>query len=592
MKKIYIATLILSSSYIFAQPIPNPFGPNVIIFDTNMSPRDINTTISTLYNQQRFNEFGEERYALMFMPGQYGMDENIDVKVGYYMHILGLGERPEDTFITGAVRTQDMPPGNPSQPDQGPGALVNFWRGAENFMVKPTLGSLGYPNAIPKDQNVWAVSQATFLRRVKVTQGSLRLFELGYSSGGFLANSQVDGTIYSGSQQQWFTRNSNFGQWNGGVWSMVFVGDSGFIPSGDWPNPSYTIVDKTPIMREKPYLYFNQDNQEFYLKVPALKHNTTGTDWEVTGESLPVSSCYIAKSNNSTSDLNTALQTNRCIIFTPGVYHLDDSLRVTQANTIIYGLGLPTLVSDTGQPAMVVSDVDGVQLAGLIFDAGPIFSPTLLQIGEHKTTRCHASNPTFLYDTFCRVGGPAYRSQASNCLEINSNDVVGDNFWLWRADHGKNVGWYINNGDNGLTVNGDNVIVYNLMVEHFKKYQTIWNGNNGRVYQYQSEIPYDPPSQGEWQNGSVNGYASYKIGNDVTTNQVWGMGIYSYFRDATNLYLDSAIEAPLKPTIDLQHIVLFWLDGRDNTGIRHVVNNTGEGVYPWSRRSNLRKWPE
>ncbi|WP_419420833.1 hypothetical protein ACNVED_05925 [Legionella sp. D16C41] len=590
-KNAVTAVLVLLSSCVFAESVQNPFGPNVIIFDSSMRSSDINNAISKIYNQQRFNEFGDERYALMFMPGQYGLDENIDVKTGYYTHVLGLGEKPDSTFITGAVRTQDMPPSDPNHPDYGPGALVNFWRGAENLTIKPTLGSLGYPNAIPKDQNVWAVSQATFLRRIKIVQGSLRLFEVGYSSGGFLANSQIEQGIISGSQQQWVTRNSSFGNWDGSVWSMVFVGDTGSIPGGNWPNPSYTIVDKTPLMREKPYLYFNKTTNEFNLKVRTLRKDSIGTDWNITGKSLPMSSCFIAQPNNSVAEINTALQSYRCLILTPGVYHLKDSIRITLTNTIVYGLGIPTLVSDTGKPAMIVNDVNGVQLAGLLFDAGPVYSSKLLQIGEKKTTRSHANNPTFLYDIFCRVGGTSHLGQTESCLEVNSNDVIGDNFWLWRADHGNNVGWRVNNSNNGITVNGDNVTMYNLMVEHFKKYQTVWNGNNGKVYQYQSEIPYDPPSQGEWQNGPINGYASYKIGDNVETHQTWGMGIYNYFRDADNIYLESAIEAPLKPTINLQHIVLFWLSGNYNTGIRHVVNNTGDGVYPWNRRSNLVKWP-
>ncbi len=593
-KKAAMVILALVSGCVFSDQVDNPFGPNVYIFDDSMQSSEINNTIRQIYEQQRFNEFGEQRYAFMFMPGQYGANENIDVRTGYYTHVLGLGANPNDTKITGAVRTQDSPPHDPSHPDRGPGALTNFWRGAENLTIIPTLGSLGYPNAIPKDQNVWAVSQATFLRRINILQGSLRLWEIGYSSGGFLANSNIERGIYSGSQQQWLTRNSTFGRWEGANWSMVFVGDVGAVPDGTWPNPSITVVEKAPIVREKPYIYFNKSANQFYLKRPNIRTDAIGTDWNISGKSLPITSCFIAKPSNSVAEINLALQNNTypCLILTPGVYHLNDSIRITRSNTVVYGLGLATLVSDTGKPALIVNDLSGIQLAGLLFDAGPTYTSKLLQIGDGKcSNRSHANNPIFLYDLFCRVGGPSQLGQTESCLEINSNDVVGDNLWMWRADHGSNVGWYTNKGNNGITVNGNNVIMYNLMVEHFQKYQTVWNGNNGKVYQYQSEIPYDPPSQTEWQNGSVNGYASYKIGNYVDTHQLLGVGIYSYFRDATNVYLESAIEAPLKSTMNLEHIVLFWLDGRDNTGIGHVVNNVGDGVYPWNRRSNLRKWP-
>jgi len=74
--------------------------------------------------------------------------------------------------------------------------------------------------------------------------------------------------------------------------------------------------------------------------------------------------------------------------------------------------------------------------------------------------------------------------------------VIGDNLWLWRADHGNNVGWTRNPADNGLTVNGNNVSMYGLAVEHFQKFQTVWNGESGKDIFYQSEMPYDVPASG------------------------------------------------------------------------------------------------
>ncbi len=52
-----------------------------------------------------------------------------------------------------------------------------------------------------------------------------------------------------------------------------------------------------------------------------------------------------------------------------------------------------------------------------------------------------------------------------------------------------------NTSANGLVVNGNDVIAYGLFVEHHQQCQVVWNGNRGRTYFYQSEIPYDPPSQ-------------------------------------------------------------------------------------------------
>lgn len=597
MKNLTILLLIIAVASItaFASSLHrvSPFGPNVFVFDPSMDAAHINNTINKIYQAQINNEFGENRYALLFMPGRYGDNVNIDVKVGYYTQVLGLGSSPDDVVIKGAVRTQDASPTDPQHPDRGPGALNNFWRGCENLAIVPTLGSIGFPSAIPTDQNVWAVSQASPMRRVHIMNGSLRLFEIGFSSGGFLANSKIDNQIISGSQQQWFTRNSNVGSWVGGNWNMVFVGDAGTIPADPWPKGPYTIVAQTPIIREKPFLFFDTKNNQYAVLVPNLKQNSSNVDWSNNGTAIPISDFYIAQPATATaSTINAALKQKKNILFTPGIYHLDDSIRVINPNTILLGLGLPTLIPDNGQSAMIISDVDGVQVAGILFDAGTVSSATLLQVGKTVSSQRHAANPTFLYDIFCRIGG-AHAGLAANCVTINSNDVVGDNFWLWRADHGLNVGWTRNRSDNGLTVNGSNVTIYALMVEHFQKYQTVWNGEAGKVYLYQSEMPYDPPSQAQWMNGSLRGYASYKIGNTVTLHKAWGLGIYSFFRDADNLFSQHAIEVPQGPGngIQLTHMVDIWLDGHVNTGISHIVNETGDVVNGTNTRSTLTAWP-
>ena len=73
---------------------------------------------------------------------------------------------------------------------------------------------------------LWAVSQAAPLRRL-VVANSLKLYEYrgggaaGYASGGFLADSVVKGTVASGAQQQWLTRNSDVGKWAEGVWNSA-----------------------------------------------------------------------------------------------------------------------------------------------------------------------------------------------------------------------------------------------------------------------------------------------------------------------------------------------------------------------------------
>ncbi len=108
-------------------------------------------------------------------------------------------------------------------------------------------------------------------------------------------------------------------------------------------------------------------------------------------------------------------------------------------------------------------------------------------------------------------------------LLINSSDTIIDHTWIWRADHGAGVGWTSNLSDNGLVVNGNNVTAYGI-VEHHQQFQVLWNGNDGRTYFYQSEIPYDPPDQVSWTSApGTNGWASYKVADSVTAHEAWGL---------------------------------------------------------------------
>ncbi|MDC0708701.1 hypothetical protein POL68_09495 [Stigmatella sp. ncwal1] len=535
------------------------FGPNVFIFDPSMPTSTIQSRLNSIFAQQEKNHFGNERYAYFFKPGQY----NLDVQIGFYMNVFGLGQSPDDVTITGAVRTKaDWFQGNATQ---------NFWRGTENLSVVPTLDS---------NKMVWAVSQATTMRRVHV-KGSINLWDSAWSnawsSGGFIADSKIDNVINSGTQQQFLTRNTSLNNWQGQNWNMVFVGDEQ-APSGTWPNQVYTVVDTTPVIREKPYLFIDSAGN-YAVKVPSLRTNSKGRTWAngiTPGAVLSIDQFHIARSDRDTaSTLNAALSAGKHLILTPGIYHLSGPLQVSNPGTIVLGLGLATLIPDQGTSAMNVADVDGVTIAGILFDAGINNSPVLITLGNAANAVSHAANPTALFDVSCRVGGAAV-GNATSCLTVNSNDVLLDNIWLWRADHGSGVGWDVNKGINGITVNGNNVSAYGLFVEHFEGYQTLWNGNGGRVYFYQSEIPYDVPNQSRWTHDGVRGYASYKVANSVTSHDARGLGIYSVFWNP--VILENAIETPSNSGVKFQHMITVFLGSTAGAAINHIINGTGNAV--------------
>jgi hypothetical protein len=527
---------------------PN-FGSNVFIFDPTMSSSTIQNTLNSVFNQQQTNQFGTNRYALLFKPGVY----NVDVNLGFYTQALGLGFLPDDVTINGAVHV--------SAAWNNGNATQNFWRGAENMAVIPPTGT-----------NVWAVSQAAPFRRMDV-QGNMQLDDGGWSSGGFLADTNVTGQVNSGSQQQWLSRNDQLGSWTGSNWNMVFVGVNG-APGQSFPNPPYTVVGQAPVVREKPFLYVDHYGN-YQVFVPALRTNSQGTSWasgSPAGTSLPISQFYIAHPGDSAATLNNALAQGLNLLFTPGIYYLNSTVNVTRSNTVVLGLGLATLIPQNGVIPMTVADVDGVSIAGLLFDAGSTNSPVLLQVGPTGSSLSHAANPTVLSDVFCRIGG-AGAGQATQSLVINSNNVILDDLWLWRADHGSGVGWTVNLAANGLIVNGNNATAYGLFVEHYQQYQVIWNGNGGRTYFFQNELPYDPPNQAAWMNGSVRGYAAYKVGNSVTSHEAWGLGSYCYFNVNSSVVEENSFEVPNTSGVKFHDMVTVSLGGVGT--INHIINYTG-----------------
>ena len=551
------------------------FGPNVTIFDPSTSDSVIQAKLDSISTE---GEFSENRHAVFFKPGTYAVNS----QVGYYTSIAGLGLSPDSVVINGGLRAEGrIKPGK-----QTDSALVNFWRSVENLSITPDGGSTR-----------WAVSQASPLRRLHI-RGGLELMPArhGYSSGGYISDTKIDGQVQSGSQQQWFSRNSSFGSWSGFAWNMVFSGVQG-APAQSFPSPPYTVLDTTPESREKPFLYIDHDGK-FNVFVPSARERSAGTTWSAAsavGSARPIDVFFIAQPSNSAAQINAALASGKNLILTPGLYHLDQPLTVTRAHTVVLGLGFATLIPQTGQPALTISHSDGVIVAGLIIDAGPVTSRVLLQVGpgesanndsrstgRHGESSCRRSaDPATLNDVFFRIGG-ATPGSATTSLEVNSDNVILDDIWAWRADHGAGTGWTQNTADHGVVVNGANVTALGLAVEHYQKVQVQWNGDCGETVFYQSELPYDPPTQSAWMHGTANGYESYVVSDKVNSHQAWGLGVYSYLNVGPEIVEDSAILVPKSTGVSVHDAVTVFLNGHGS--ITHVVNEAGGTVSPTSKR--------
>ncbi|MFJ6561523.1 discoidin domain-containing protein [Streptomyces sp. NPDC091412] len=522
-------------------------GPNVIVVDP--STPNLQQKFDQVFAQQESNQFGSGRYQFLLKPGTYN---GINAQIGFYTSISGLGLNPDDTQINGDV-TVDAGWFNGN-------ATQNFWRSAENLAIRPSHGD-----------DRWAVAQAAPFRRIHV-QGGLNLAPNGYgwASGGYIADSKIDGTVGPYSQQQWYTRDSSVGGWTNGVWNMTFTGVQG-APATDFATGSYTTLDTTPVSREKPFLYL--DGSTYKVFVPAKRTNARGVSWPANaGTSLPLDQFYVVKPGATAATINQALSQGLNLLFTPGVYHLDRTIDVTRANTVVLGLGLATLVPDNGVDAMHVADVDGVRLAGFLIDAGTVNSDSLLRVGQPGSSADHSANPTTVQDVFVRIGG-AGPGLATNSVVVNSNNVVIDHTWLWRADHGSGVGWNTNRADYGLWVNGNDVLATGLFVEHYNKYDVYWNGERGRTIFFQNEKAYDVPNAAAITHDGIVGYAAYKVADTVNTHEAWGLGSYCNFTADPTIVQAHGFQVPVKSGVKLHDILVISLGGQGQYA--HVVNNTG-----------------
>lgn len=549
-----------------SEPNPPKWPDSVAVFAPGDA--DISEKVAAAYasngghDPANHGQFSSKRFAFLFKPGTY----DVDVPVGYYTQVLGLGALPSDVTFKSAKgvysEEQDYSVG---------GALSTFWRAAENFKTTAT-----FDWQVGKGM-MWAVSQASPLRRIEVTN-DLLLFEYqppipqaGEASGGFMANMRVGAAVRTGhqlrglrshanssnlrdvspgSQQQWFARDSTVVGWDGGVWNMVFTGVDGSPPShcgmdeasAEGATP-VTSLASTPSIAEKPFITLDSSTGKYSLMVPSLKTSSHGADFDGLAapagtKSVPFEQVYVTAPTDSAATINAKLAAGLHVVLSPAIYHLDEPLKVETAGQVLLGLGLATLVSAKQNTLIQVGNVDGVQVAGLLLQAGPSAvgdstpAPVLLQWG----TGGHAGSaaaPGLMHDLFVRVGGPdgtkANPVKAATMVHVQSGHVIGDNLWLWRADHaaGGPVSYSTNPVEHGLVVDGDDVTMYGLAVEHTTKDLTVWNGERGATYFYQSELPYGA-TQAEFGDA---GYCGYRVAPHVKQHGGWGVGVYSFFRD-------------------------------------------------------------
>ena len=570
-------------------------GDNVRVFSPKDDPAEIARVCEDVFKRQHHRQFGPDRYAFLFLPGDYANVGTINV--GYYTQILGLGKSPRDVKLCNVKTPAALDKNN---------ATCNFWVGIENVEIVDTDN-----NADPYFNFQWAVSQAAPARRLYVSRKAVFDWFYGWASGGFVADCVFEKQAGSYSQQQYFYRNNAFGSGIYGInWNQVAVGCEGASgkdggkelalcePTGakgvssNWRAGGCTsLVGETPVIREKPFLFADGDALKVF--VPAIRRGAKGVSWGEgkanggMGEGTVLDLArdfYVAKEKkDDAKSLNAALAAGKNVLFTPGVYHVDEPIKVNRPGTILLGIGEATIVPESGDAALRCADVDGLVVAGLIFDAERA-SKRFVVVGEKKSAVRHAENPVFLVDLVYRVGGTGKPGKTEVCLEINSNDVIVDHTWIWRADHGDHTGWTANTSKNGIVVNGDGVTCYGLFVEHFQEHDVLWNGEDGRTFFLQNEKCYDPPGNATWMShgGKKKGYAAYKVADGVKRHYAVGLGVYDVFinTDGNSVFLDDAIEVPDAPGVVIENACIVEIANGEGpiVGINAIVNGQGHAI--------------
>jgi hypothetical protein len=548
-----------------ASAAPPSLGPNVVVLSPSMPQAAVQAALDAISTQQVHSEFGPQRYAVFFEPGTYGSAASpLVFQLGYYTQVAGLGATPNDVVVNGAVDVFNQCNGGPCD------GLTNFWRSLSNLTLNVHLPSRPPAYAPPSGEDpgcdnsndLFAVSQASPVRSV-IVNGALFLQDYcnrGFVSGGFFANDELNGFVCNCGQQQFVTRNSTIGTWSNGVWNQVFLGDNGAPAEGTGP---YTTLATTPVSQDPPFL---TDDGVF---LPAVQHDSVGPTYG-NGTTIPYSSFFVANPATPVQAINLALALGRNLILTPGVYRLAQPIQVVNPHTIVLGLGFATLVPTDGNSVLQTASVPGIKVSGLIVDAGPVNSPVLVQLGGKNAGGTHDRNdPTLLADVFFRIGG-ATPGKATTALVVNADNAILDDIWAWRADHGAGVGWTSNTADTGVVVNGDNVSAYGLFVEHFQKFEVIWNGDDGTDVFFQNEMPYDVPSQAGWD------YPAFLVSPGVTSFRGYGMGSYSFFNQHIPIFASEAFQAPTSPDVRFHNVLTVFLDPTNGSGgILSVIDGVG-----------------
>src|SRR4051794_17559511 len=631
----------------------NPFGANVTIFDPSMSVASINAALNA--------SSGNQRRQFFFLPGTYGdpsitpatatTNNVIQAQVASGTKVSGLGASPCDVVINGALDIKN-------------GGLAIRPSQMSNLTINPI------ESGSPDHSMLWYTSQTATWRRVNLL-GNLYVSPVvqspgkcqnpctnpadinlvpGVANGFVMANSVVTGKIingdglnrpgvegFGGNSDIYFQQDS-IGGYSGFGSDMVFAGTLGapatdFRPGVGGPNGTFavtpghiTTVDTVPVVREEPYVYY--DGSQFRIFRPSAQFDLRGPNWDQAGQgdSLALSSFYVANpptpASSATPDtaatINAQLAAGKNVILNPGTYVLDAPLTVAQPDKVIFGLGDPILRADNTATVVVKDSAPGTVLGGFnadgrafnASDMGP-FADTQVVIGDTPHGAGSKTDPTSLND-ISSVSG------ARTDVLINQDHVVMNQGQIQSNNNSGNgyttINWAADSGNYGMVVNGDHFTWEGIWLEHFKKTQVTWNGEDGQVLFFQNErpltVPFDIPGEigvqpHVWKMApDFDGYPSLAISDQVNRFTLHGFQSWSRLGNGCYCNVTSLITTPVKPGIKLYSLFTGMILGSTPPGTTpsgttvggawNLVNRNGVSsttpfsVGPWAATS---AWP-
>ena len=540
------------------------------------------------------DEWSNNRYAILIAGGTYDMPDQF--KLGYYTQVAGASSSRDDVRVLPGINVLNNCEKVGDANCKAPGGLDNFWRSFSDISMD--IGRLGAPLR-------FAVSQASPMRNLKISGQDILMCDwglggdCGFTSGGFMSKISATGKVILGSQQQFYVTNSNFSQLQAGAWNIVSNGNQGSVfGDGDvstkniWKGFPFTQIDDG-IKLEMPRVVF--DGNQWNVQYGSINKNTD--NFVVLSLDNNISPTTITA--EKISSINSALVSAQGLIIAPGIYHLEGTI-VVPNDKIVLGLGLPSLVCQAPFGGCMKVGSEGTHVAGMTFDAGTNGSYSdqnnvLLTVGEKSYGS--QTNPTTLQDVYCRVARTDLNQPsplAYACVQVDSNYVIGENLWLWRADHDKQslqIPFNINYCKHGLIVNGDNVKMNGLFVEHFNDYQTIWLGKGGKINFYQSELPYFMPTDGSLIECSLPNSADVKkeivcpslyIAKSASGFSAQGLGVYSFFPNDLG---QKTIKAKCAIKVDsndasISHVIVRWLNGDPMSEITYMLEDPSGSAFP------------